>query len=62
MEEWRVKFFHLRLQREMLSEILPSRESAIRQARALYWQGHRVCTIVGPTEEIPWENIKEGNI
>jgi hypothetical protein len=29
MEEWRVKFFHLRLQREMLSEILPSRKGTI---------------------------------
>jgi len=57
-EEWYVKYFDTQLNRGVETRRMPNRDSAVSQARDLERLGHRVHSIVGPTGETPWEQIK----
>jgi hypothetical protein len=59
-EVWYVKFFSIDFTppRDAQSRRMQSRDSAESHARELERLGYTVRSIVGPTGETPWEQIK----
>jgi hypothetical protein len=58
-EEWYVKYFDTQLNppRDVESRRMQSKEAAIEHARELE-RRYTVRSVVGPTGETPWEQIK----
>jgi hypothetical protein len=59
-DEWYVKYFSIDFTppRDAQSPRMRSRDSVETHARELDRRGHTVRSIVGPTGETPWEEIK----
>jgi hypothetical protein len=55
---WCVKYRDLEHSRDMESRILDSREEALGHATALEKQACKVYSIIGPSGETYWEEIK----